>query len=326
MNKDSKIFVAGHAGLVGSALMRLLTLRGYHNCVVRSQKDLDLRDQRATETFFQAEKPDYVFLAAARVGGILANSTYPADFSYDNLMIAANVIHASYLAKVKKLLFLGSSCIYPRMYKDPIKEENLLAGPLEKTNEPYAIAKIAGITLCQSYNRQYGTVFISGMPTNLYGPCDNFDLATAHVVPALIRKIYYAKEQNLPTVTIWGTGKPMREFLYVDDLADALIFLMNSYSGNEIVNIGVGTDMSIFELAQCIKKTVGYEGAFIFDVTKPDGTERKLFNVDKIHALGWHAQTSLIQGIQKTVDWYARTYARSHMSVQSVLAQYQQGL
>jgi GDP-L-fucose synthase len=304
MNKHEKIYVAGHTGLVGSALMRALHAQGYKNLLYRTVQTLDLCDQRATNEFFAQEKPAYVFLAAARVGGIKANNDFPADFIYDNIMIAANVIHAAYQHGVKKLLFLGSSCIYPRLCPQPICEEYLLTGTLEKTNEPYAIAKIAGINLCQSYNRQHGTNFISCMPTNLYGPGDNFNLETSHVVPALIAKIYNAYSTNARSVPIWGTGRALREFLYVDDLADAALFLMQQYDASEPINVGVGYDCSIADLVNLIKDVVGFQGELIFDTSKPDGTPRKLLNVDKIHALGWKAKISLEEGLQRTLEWY----------------------
>lgn len=303
MEKDKKIYIAGHAGLVGSAIVNQLRAQGYTNILTRSHHELDLRSQQAVEQFFAQEKPDYVFLAAARVGGIQANMNAPADFLYDNLAIELNVIHAAYTHGVKKLLFMGSSCIYPRMCPQPIKEEYLLTGELEKSNEGYAIAKIAGLKLCEFYNTQHGTQFISCMPTNLYGPRDNFNLQTSHVLPALIRKLYTAKKNNEPFVNIWGTGNVFREFLYIDDLADCCLFLMNTYEGNQIVNVGTGKDITIADLARMVKKIVGFEGELIFDPTKPEGTPRKLLNVDRINELGWHAQTSLEQGIKKTFDW-----------------------
>lgn len=303
MEKDKKIYIAGHAGLVGSAIVNQLQGQGYTNLITRSHRELDLRDQGAVDQFFAQEKPDYVFLAAARVGGIQANMNAPADFLYDNLAIELNVIHAAYTHGVKKLLFMGSSCIYPRMCPQPIKEEYLLTGELEKSNEGYAIAKIAGLKLCEFYNTQHGTQFISCMPTNLYGPRDNFDLTTSHVLPALIRKLYTAKKNNQPSATIWGTGNVFREFLYIDDLADCCLFLMNNYEGSQIVNIGTGKDITIGDLARMVKKIVGFEGELIFDATKPEGTPRKLLNVDRIHELGWQAQTSLEQGIKNTFDW-----------------------
>lgn len=304
MEKHSKIYVAGHKGLVGSAIVRALKTQGYSKFILRSHQELDLVKQSSVFEFFEIEKPEYVFLAAAKVGGIYANNTYPADFIYINMQIECNLIHASYLYGVKKLLFLGSSCIYPKFAPQPMKEEYLLDGKLEPTNEPYAIAKIAGIKMCQAYNRQYGTNFISVMPTNLYGPNDNFDLQNSHVLPALIRKFVEAKESKLPNVIVWGTGKPRREFLYVDDLADACIFLMNNYNNSEIINIGVGEDISIMELANIIKEEVGYKGNIVYDSSKPDGTPRKLLDVSKINALGWKARTSLREGIRKTINWY----------------------
>jgi len=308
MKKDAKIYVAGHQGLVGSAIIRALKQKEFSTIITRTHQEIDLRNQDAVEQFFKQEKPEYVFLAAAKVGGIKANYDYPAEFIYDNLIISANIIHAAYKYGVKKLLFLGSSCIYPRECQQPIKEEYLLTGLLEKTNEPYAIAKIAGIKLCHAYNRQYGTNFIACMPTNLYGPNDNFDEQNSHVMPALIRKIYEAHKKGADTVVIWGSGKPYREFLYVDDLADACLFLMNHYDGTEIVNIGTGEDVTIAELAHLIKKTIGYEGNFVFDTTKPDGTPRKLLNVDFLNSLGWKPKHSLKEGIRKAVDWYMKNH------------------
>ncbi|WP_316569594.1 GDP-L-fucose synthase [Neobacillus sp. YIM B06451] len=304
MNKHSKVYVAGHRGLVGSALVRKLTSLGYENVVLRTSGELDLRDKNAVDQFFETEKPEFVFLAAAKVGGIVANNEYPADFIRDNLLIQTNVIDASYRNNVEKLLFLGSTCIYPKMAPQPLKEEYLLTGLLEPTNEPYAIAKIAGIKMCESYNRQYGTKYISVMPTNLYGPHDNFDLHTSHVLPALIRKFHEAKETNAPQVEIWGTGTPKREFLYSDDLADACVYLMNNYFANEIVNIGVGEDISIKELAEHIKAVVGFNGNLEFDTSKPDGTPRKLVDVSKLNSLGWKAQTSLNDGLEKAYQWF----------------------
>jgi len=304
MNKASKIYVAGHRGLVGSAILRELQERGYKSIIKRTSKELDLRNQPSVKKFFEKERPEYVFLAAAKVGGIMANNTYPAEFIYDNLMIQTNIIHFSFEYKVKKLLFLGSSCIYPRDCPQPMKEEYLLSGYPEKTNEPYAIAKIAGIKMCQSYYRQYGANFISVMPTNLYGPNDNFDLETGHAMPALIKKFYEAKINNNPSVEIWGTGKPGREFLYIDDLADACIFLMENYNSPEIINIGVGKDISIKELSELIKNITGYNGEIKFDTRRPDGTPRKLLDVSKINKLGWKAKTSLEEGIRKTILWY----------------------
>lgn len=304
MNKESKIYVAGHRGLVGSAIVRRLKEQGYTNLILRTSKEVDLRDKEQVDNFFETEKPEYVFLAAAKVGGIVANNEYPADFIRDNLLIQTNVIDAAYRNNIEKLLFLGSTCIYPKLAPQPLKEDYLLTGELEPTNEPYAIAKIAGIKMCQSYNRQYGTKYISVMPTNLYGPNDNFDLHTSHVLPALIRKFHEAKEMNLPYVEVWGTGSPKREFLYSDDLADACVYLMNNYVGNEIVNIGVGEDISIKELAQKVKAVVGYEGDIQFDTSKPDGTPRKLVDVTKLNSLGWKASTNLEDGLEKAYQWF----------------------
>jgi len=304
MEKNAKIYVAGHRGLVGSAIVRRLLKDGYTNLVTRTSKELDLREQAAVREFFAAEKPDYVLLAAARVGGILANATYPADFIYQNLMIEANVIESSRVNGVKKLLCLGSTCIYPRMAPQPLREEYLLTGPLESTNEWYAVAKIAGIKLCQAYQRQYGCKFISAMPTNLYGPEDNFDLETSHVMPALIRKFHDAWVNRQPMVTVWGTGKPLREFLHVDDCADACLHLMQHYDGEDIVNIGVGTDLSIGELASLVKKVVGYQGEIVYDTGKPDGTPRKLVDVSRITGLGWQARIPLAEGVASTYRWF----------------------
>ncbi len=304
MEKNAKIYVAGHRGLVGSAIVRLLSEQGFTNLVVRTHAELDLADQLGVKRFFESEKPDYVFLAAAKVGGIHANNTYPAEFIYQNLAVQNNVIHFSYQNGVKKLCFLGSSCIYPKLAPQPIKEEYLLDGKLEPTNEPYAIAKIAGIEMAKSYNRQYGTNYISVMPTNLYGPNDNFDLQNSHVLPALIRKFVEAKQNNSPSVVLWGSGKPRREFLYVDDMADACIFLMNNYDGKEFVNIGTGEDVTILEVANLIKDIVGYNGALEFDSTKPDGSPRKLLDVSKINLLGWKAKYSLEDGLKKAIEWY----------------------
>lgn len=304
MEKNAKIYVAGHRGLVGSAILRRLQKDGYENLVVRTSRELDLREQAEVRNFFTSEKPDYVFLAAAKVGGILANNTYPADFIYQNLMIEANVIEASRVNGVQKLLCLGSTCIYPKMAPQPLREEYLLTGPLEPTNEWYAVAKIAGIKLCQAYQRQYGCRFISAMPTNLYGPEDNFDLQTSHVMPALIRKFHDAKVNGEPAVTVWGTGKPLREFLHVDDCADACLHLMQHYDGEEIVNIGVGSDLSIGELAALVKDVVGYEGEIVYDTDKPDGTPRKLVDVGRITALGWKARIPLGEGVASTYLWF----------------------
>jgi GDP-L-fucose synthase len=304
MNKDSKIYLAGHRGLVGSAILRKLKKEGYTNIITKTHKELDLTNQKETQEFFEKEKPEYVFLAAAKVGGIQANDTYPADFIYINQMIQNNVIKASYDNKVKKLLFLGSSCIYPKMAPQPIKEEYLLTGELEKTNEAYAIAKISGLKMTEFFNKQYGTNYISVMPTNLYGPNDNFDLKTSHVLPALIRKIHEAKENNSEYVEIWGTGKPMREFLHVDDLADAVVYLMNNYNENKPINIGTGKDITIKELAELIKDVVGYQGKLKFDTSKPDGTPRKLLDVSRLHNAGWKHKISLREGIEKTYEWF----------------------
>lgn len=304
MEKNAKIYVAGHRGLVGSAIMRCLEQHGYENIVVRTHAELDLRNQEAVNRFFAEEKPDYVFLAAAKVGGIWANSQAPADFCYDNLMISANVIHAAYTYQVKKLLFLGSSCIYPKMAPQPIKEEHLLTGSLEPTNEGYALAKISGMQLCKFYRRQYHCDFISAMPTNLYGINDNFDLTSSHVLPAMIRKFHEAKVQNKPEVVLWGTGKVLREFLYVDDLADALLHLMNHYSAESHVNVGTGEDLSIHDLALLVKEVVGYDGRIVYDTSKPDGTPRKLLDVSLLHSTGWHHQTSLREGIETVYHWF----------------------
>lgn len=304
MEKDSKIYVAGHHGLVGSAIVRKLKDSGYENLVVRTYDELDLERQERVEAFFDQERPEYVFLAAAKVGGILANSQFPAEFIYSNLVIQTNIIHSSYLYEAKRLLFLGSSCIYPKHAPQPMKEEYLLSGYLEPTNEPYAVAKIAGIKMCQSYNRQYGTRYISVMPTNLYGPGDNFDLKTSHVLPALIRKFHEAKMGGDKSVEVWGTGAPRREFLYVDDLADACLYLMNNYDGDNIINVGVGRDQSIRELAEMVGEVVGFKGDLRFDHTKPDGTPIKLLDVSKLTALGWQAHTPLAEGIKKAYQWY----------------------
>ena len=304
MKHESKIYVAGHRGLVGSAIVRRLQQEGFSNLLLATSKELDLREQESVREFFDKERPDYVFLAAARVGGILANNTYPADFIYQNLMIEANVIESSRQFGVNKLLCLGSTCIYPKMAPQPLKEEYLLTGPLEPTNEWYAVAKIAGIKLCQAYQRQYGSKFISAMPTNLYGPEDNFDLETSHVMPALIRKFHDAKVSNAPTVTVWGSGKPLREFLHVDDCASACLFLMQNYDGEGIVNIGVGEDITIARLAEIVREVVGYMGEIVYDSSKPDGTPRKLVDVSRINGLGWRASMKLEDGVRSTYQWY----------------------
>lgn len=306
MDKQAKIYIAGHRGMVGSAIHRKLTKEGYTNIITRTSSELDLRNQPAVQDFFATEKPDYVFLAAAKVGGILANNTYRADFLYDNLMIQNNVIHFSYVNNVKKLMFLGSSCIYPKLAPQPLKEDYLLTGQLEPTNEPYAIAKIAGIKLCDAYRAQYGCNFISAMPTNLYGPNDNYDLNNSHVLPALIRKFHEAKIKGEKEVVIWGTGKPLREFLHADDLADACYYLMQHYNEAGLVNIGVGHDISIGDLAILVKKIVGYEGEIIHDLSKPDGTPRKLMDVSKLHAFGWQDTISLEDGIKEVYKVYSK--------------------
>jgi GDP-L-fucose synthase len=298
-NTGIKIYVAGHRGMVGSAIVRNLKTKGYANIITQTRSELDLTNQSAVQAFFQAEQPDHVYLAAAKVGGIHANNIYRGQFLYENLMIEANIIHAAWEGKVDKLLFLGSSCIYPKMAPQPLTEESLLTGPLEPTNEPYAIAKIAGIKLCETYRDQYGANFISAMPTNLYGPGDNYDLETSHVLPALIRKIHMAKVTGAASVPLWGTGSPKREFLHVDDLAQACVHLMHGYDGTEWVNVGTGTDLSIKELAEMICSIVGYEGALNWDTSKPDGTPRKLMNVSKINALGWKAKIGLREGIER---------------------------
>jgi len=299
MEKDAKIYIAGHRGMVGSAIVRKLQQNGFTNLVFRTSSELDLTNQKAVEDFFTYEKPDYVFLAAAKVGGINANNIYRGQFLYENLMIEANVIHQSFVSGVKKLLFLGSSCIYPKMATQPIQEDSLLTGPLEETNEPYAIAKIAGIKLCETYRAQYRVDFISAMPANLYGPNDNYDLANSHVLPALIRKFHTAKATNAQEVSIWGTGSPLREFLHVDDLAEACLFLMENYSSEKTINVGFGEDLSIKNLALMVKDVVGFSGALVFDSTKPDGTPRKLMDSSKLRALGWMPKISLPDGIEK---------------------------
>lgn len=302
MNKDSKIYVAGHRGMVGSAIVRKLIEEGYKNLVLRSSKELDLRNQAEVNAFFEKEKPNFVFLAAAKVGGIHANNVYRADFLYDNLMIEANVIHASYVNKVNKLLFLGSSCIYPKLAPQPLKEEYLLTDELEYTNEPYAIAKIAGIKLCENYKKQYGCNFISAMPTNLFGPNDNYDLNNSHVLPALLRKFHTAKLENSPKVEVWGSGSPKREFLHVDDLASACFELMLNYNGDDWFNVGTGEDISIKDLALLIKEIVGFHGELVFDTSKPDGTPRKLMDVSKLHEFGWKHKISIEDGIRSVYE------------------------
>lgn len=304
MNSSDKILIAGHRGLVGSAIVRRLQREGYENLVLRTRREIDLEDQSAVFRLFEEERPNYVFFAAAKVGGILANSTYPADFIRDNLAVELNLIEAAYRSGVEKLLFLGSSCIYPKFAPQPIREEYLLTGALEPTNEWYAIAKIAGIKLCQAYNQQYGTRYISAMPTNLYGPGDNFDLQSSHVLPALLRKFHEAKESGAPEVVVWGSGSPRREFLHVDDLADACMFLMQGYESSDIINVGVGEDVSIRELAELIRDIVGYAGELVFDASKPDGTPRKLLDVSRLNNLGWRARTGLREGVEATYEWY----------------------
>lgn len=308
MNKNSKIYIAGHNGMVGSALMKKLRNKGYNNLVYQTHKELDLKDYSEVMGFFYAIKPDYVFLAAAKIGGIMANKTYPADFIFENIEIQNNIISGCDNIEVKKLLFLGSSCIYPKHCPQPIKEDYLLSGYLEPTNESYAIAKIAGIKTCQAFNKQYETNYISVMPCNLFGQKDNFNLETSHLMPALIRKFHEAKVNNSNSVTVWGTGSPYREFLFVDDLADACLFLMNNYNDSEIINIGTGKEIQIMKLAVMIKEIVGYTGNIHFDTDKPDGTKRKLLDVSKINKFGWNAETSLREGIKKTYEWYKNNY------------------
>ena len=300
MEKNAKIYVAGHRGMVGSALVRRLESEGYQNIIVRTSRELDLRNQQAVADFFAAEKPAYVFLAAAKVGGIMANNIYRADFLYENLQIQNNVIHSAHVEGVEKLMFLGSSCIYPKLAPQPLQEDSLLTGPLEYTNEPYAIAKIAGIKMCESYRKQYGRNYISVMPTNLYGPNDNYDLNNSHVLPAMIRKFHEAKVENKPFVELWGTGSPLREFLHADDLADACVYLMKNYDGEQFVNIGVGEDITIKNLAELIKSTVGYEGELRWNTDKPDGTPRKLMDVSKLHSMGWKHRYNLEEGVRIT--------------------------
>ena len=327
MYQNDKIYIAGHRGLVGSALQRNLEAKGYTNLLTRTRAELDLADQHSTDIFFAEEKPDYVFLAAAKVGGIHANNVYPGEFIRDNLVIQSNIIHSSYKNNVKRLLFLGSSCIYPKLASQPMKEEYLLTGPLEPTNRPYAVAKIAGIEMCWSYNRQYGTKYIAAMPTNLYGPGDNYDLNNSHVIPALIRKFHEAKVNNIPNVTVWGTGRPKREFMYSEDMADACIYLMSlpsekfdSLLGSDesktgkfeppLINIGVGEDLTIHELAETVKQVVEYPGTIVFDATKPDGTPRKLMDVSRLSSMGWSPSTPLRAGLQKAYQAMLREIAR----------------
>lgn len=310
MKKTAKIYVAGHNGLVGSAIVRNLCAKGYTNIIVKTRSQLDLLNEELVKQFFYKEKPEFVFLAAAKVGGILANETYPANFIYENLVIQNNVLHNAFKHSVKKLLFLGSSCIYPKQSPQPIKEDYLLTGLLEATNEPYAIAKIAGIKMCQAYHKQYGINFISVMPTNLYGPNDNFDPERSHVVPALIQKFHRAKKQQAKHVVLWGTGKAKREFLYVDDVADAVVFLMNTYDKPDIVNIGTGKDITISELAELVKNAVGYDGKITWDPSKPEGTPRKQLDVSRIHGLGWKHRTRLQEGIASTYTWYQHSLSK----------------
>jgi len=306
MEKEGRIYLAGHTGLVGSNIKKRLQASGYHNLILKTRDELDLVRQKDVEAFFEREKPEYVILAAARVGGIWANDTYPAEFIYQNLMIQTHIIHAAYLSGVKKLLFLGSSCIYPKFAPQPMKEDYLLDGKLEPTNEPYAVAKIAGIKMCQAYNRQYGTHFISVMPTNLYGPHDNFDLQTSHALPALIAKMHHAKAEKKPQVTLWGTGQAKREFLFVEDLADACLFLMDCYHDSEPINVGAGKDITIQELAKMIQDVIGFEGQIQFDQVHPDGTPQKLLDVSRITHLGWTPRTTLREGIYLTYQWYLK--------------------
>lgn len=309
MDKQSKIYVAGHRGLVGSAIMRKLVSLGYENVVIRASGELDLCQQSEVNAFFDAEQPEYVFLAAAKVGGIMANATYPGEFLYDNLMIQSNVIEASRRYGVKKLLFLGSTCIYPKMAPQPLKEESLLTGEIEPTNEPYALAKIAGIKLCNAYNKQFGTNFVSVMPTNLYGPNDNFNLETSHVLPALLRKIHEAKASGKPSVTVWGSGTPLREFLHVDDLADACVYLMERYDAEDIgefVNVGTGEEISIRGLAEQLSEIIGFKGELLFDKTKPDGTPRKVTDITRLNDLGWYPKVVFEEGIAHTYEWYVQ--------------------
>jgi len=307
MHYSDKIYVAGHRGMVGSAIVRKLEALGFNNIITRSSRELDLRNQEAVAEFFETEQPEYVFLAAAKVGGIVANNTWRADFLYDNLMIESNVIHQAYKSGVKKLLFLGSSCIYPKLAPQPLKEEYLLSGSLEQTNEPYAIAKIAGLKLCEAYHDQYGCNFISAMPTNLYGPNDNYDLQSSHVLPALLRKFHEANEIEASEVVIWGTGSPLREFMHADDLADACVYLMKHYNDRTPVNVGVGEDISIIQLAELIKELVGFKGRIVLDATKPDGTPRKILDVRKLHSLGWRHKIPLEEGLRQVYEDYKTT-------------------
>ena len=304
MEHDARIYVAGHKGLVGSAIVRALQSAGYMNIITRTRKELDLTDKRLVDRFFSSERPEYVFLAAAKVGGILANDTYPVDFIKDNLLIETSVLDAACRYGVKRLLFLGSSCIYPRLAPQPMKEEYLLTGPLEPTNSAYAVAKIAGIEMCRAYNRQYGASFLPVMPTNLYGPGDNFDPITSHVLPALIRKFHESRTEDKDEVILWGTGAPRREFMYADDLADACLFLMEYYAGTDLINIGTGTDLTIRELAKIIARITAFEGRITFDASKPDGTPRKLLDVSRLNSLGWSAKIGLEEGIRKTYEWF----------------------
>ncbi|MFL0194654.1 GDP-L-fucose synthase family protein [Clostridium sp. WILCCON 0269] len=312
MEKNSKIYVAGHKGLVGSAIVRKLKEKGYENIIGKAHNELDLIDSAEVEEFFETEKPDYVFLAAAKVGGILANSTYPADFIYENLQIQNNVIGMAYKYKVKKLMFLGSSCIYPKMCPQPIKEEYLLSGYLEETNEAYALAKISGLKMCQFFNKQYRTNYISVMPTNLYGPYDNFHPQNSHVMPALIRRFHEAKENNIPEVVVWGSGTPLREFLYSEDMADACVYLMETYEGNDFFNIGTGKEITIRELAEMVKEVVEYDGKLVFDASKPNGTPRKLLDVSKLEEAGWTYKTELRDGVEKAYEWFKRNYFNNY--------------
>lgn len=313
MNKSDKIFVAGHRGLVGSAIVRNLEAKGYNNIIKRTHKELDLKNQAEVFKFFEEEKPDVVVLAAAKVGGINANNTAPAEFAYENMQIQCNVIHAAHVNKVKKLLFLGSTCIYPKMAPQPIPEDALLTGPLEVTNEAYAIAKISGLEMCKFYKRQYGDDFISCMPTNLYGPRDNYDLNGSHVMPAMIRKFHEAKVNNAPSVELWGTGSPLREFLYVDDMADACVFLLENYSGEQHVNIGTGKEVSIKQLAETVKETVGFKGEIVWNSAMPDGTPRKLTDVTKLHELGWNHKVDLEEGVKLAYEWFVENIDDARM-------------